>query len=479
MKDNNLKNHKSQSVLTKLATKTISKQTRDIIFTIYPSLEINSFYCNLFFYLLFPTQQENGRPITNEKTLKELFGFKRKLVEQTCNTEELLKEFSNNVCKIEWTEHRYIDKKARTITLFDVDKKVIDAIIDDRSNWIHGRVYALTGKVFTKAKMYNQISISKLYARSLKATNSHSQYILDYMNGLDTNIFTAMMRKNAGEVERALHNRPQTTKEDKQWVLNQARIFHNISENVIQLYKPTDNSPRLFSIQEGLANIHSPLRRILTAGQTEIDLKSMHLASWVTLWGIPELKQLLMLPSFGAWTELNDGSPCNEETKVKIKGMLYCAGYGGGKDKAIEKHGVTEEEWERFIKTKWMKLIIPKRDAMLRKIKEFHGDINCWGEWIGLARKTEERKPVTPLSVLSQLSQAVEVSLIEKVFEIANQAKERKDGFIITVYSFDGVTISFFDEKRKEYWLEKIKQAVGKEARRLEILTYLETEELS
>lgn len=310
----------------------------------------------------------------------------------------------------------------------------------------------------------------------------------NYLNNLPTNKFTATLSNfdAAQKVVESIDN-PNTK-------LTQQIILQSIKERPMPLYIPTERSDRLYTTGPSLQNLKKSVRKALTADWYEADLQSSQLAIVAKLWNIPEVTEFLAsgksiwdsyLNHFGLVKEKID----YDAFKKTIKDHTYGLVFGMGKKRLtkeltedlsvvntdlsaeMEVYGI-KNGGEKFLEHPLVKAIV---NARKKRIK----DLVHAGVYTVIEDSSDPYNPpivrtiqVTRqnvLSILAQEAQRLEQCLIYPIFELTNQTDE----FTITCLQHDGVSVSFSREDRREFWMNKISEAVNKMAAYLGVYTKL------
>lgn len=392
---------------------------------------------------------------------------------------EVINRFRKKVLYYEVKEYDYVVHRARTATI-KFPQHIIDArdkLLLESSEKRH-EVFICSGKTF------NRRVISNLRIEDLERMPQLQGAIMppickkfqDYLNDLPPQIFSKML----SHTEEALEyiNRKHL---DGTYVLSEEQRYDyslylfSIEERPQPLYvgSRSRNTVRLFELHMGLQGIQSDIRRILTQDWIEMDLQNAHLAIVAKVWDIPEVKEYLasgksiwesLLPHMGI--ALDD-----KEAKGTTKRFLYGCVYGMSINTL--KNGListfNEEVYEAFISHPVIKAILKARTKHIKTIKDRGGVITYLGEHIHVIKfKNEEDKwEDNLLTILSQEASEYEMLLLEPILDLAISSKD----FHLTLYQFDGVSIYIRDKSKKDYILKRIKKAVDKRAKELDILT--------
>lgn len=463
--------------------KTCSKTFRDLVFQIYPSLDLDESYQRHIQRLLFSTQRdEEGRALIGRNQIARDEEKTHLLKSKRYSAIAFLKEFQQTVMDEEsykWSDYSYAEHKCR-VAKVKFDDVIEAALIQElRGDWADDeRVYFVGGGKFSPSLQRKELKASRVRAsQTISLLDCEcSREIQAYMNNLPPNRFTKIMQ-NWQEAKRAANHlaKPQSQ-------ASQLRVLDAIRDQPVPVYKVSDkgNTVRLFSDGESVLSLKSEIRRILTQGWLETDLVNSQLAIAATLWNISEIKEYLeknvsiwkdLVPALGVPLD----SPLYSDCKGIVKRYLYGILFGMGKNKAKRElnqqlAGIGIKKGGQKFMTHWaIQALLSNRDRVMDEVrKEGYGE-TCFGKRINV--KGKGRKSNIP-SILAQQAQAVEMALIFPVFELA----QRTDEFQICLYQFDGVSLSFKDKRpeRVKLWREKIQGAVAAKAKELGVTTWLE-----
>ena len=301
------------------------------------------------------------------------------------------------------------------------------------------------------------------------------------------------------------------------------------------LIKPVDDSHRAFALYPSLLTVRSDIRKLLTRGWYEYDLKSAQFAAIAALWPVPEL-QTFLASNASLWEHLAKAMKVDLSLKPALKVGVYALAYGAGKDgirrgmleelgleltnggfykqhayqpheravsARVERIQQMLEQYQqqgyaltyrgkripvsdletaraalarqtraayklvnKFLKVPIIKTVLEARERKIQEIMNLGYVQTIFGDVIEVRNHDDAR------SALAQQAQALEVALIQPIYDLARTTDE----FKVTLYSFDGVTIAYKHPDSVGPWEARIKEAVVKKAQALGVLTYLEGE---
>lgn len=362
--------------------------------------------------------------------------------------------------------------------------KEVQEAIDDELNGVYAHeesVYIDTGLKRSVKRERELLKADREEAANLVAIadSPRARYMAQYLNNLPTNKFTAL----ADNYEAAELEVNKITNSHAKRV--QKLILNTIKERPIPVYVPTAKSDRLFTMGASMQNLKKKVRKALTQGWYEADLAGAQLAIIARLWNIPEVEDFLasgkslwndFLAFYGLTKEsLGDSY---DTLKSTLKDHTYGLIFGMGEDRLLSElnedlssFGI-QNGGNKFLTHPLISVIL---EARRKKIKALLS--------AGFVTVEEESAdPFTPpvlnivkvskknvLSILAQEAQRIEQMLVYPIFVLTNETKD----FSITLLQHDGVSVSFSDESKRDYWIDRINKAVEDAANALGISTYL------
>lgn len=388
---------------------------------------------------------------------------------------EFLNAFKRDVLPdFEWTDYKEREK-ARTVKNYGIpDKayKILHQHLDEEPE-----VWLETGTKLTNTRVvaddYERMigfanTLADIYEISPQAKN-----ILDYHNSLPRQMFTSAVRRNLTSAERAV-----LALQDNESVYTPTR---ETLKRVVAYSKPVlvpkSSTDRLFGQIPDLTRIKSSVRKALTKGWWEADLKSAQLAIAAKVWDIPQI-QTFLAEGGSIWANLMIGFDGDKDSvKAACKTALYSILYGGGEKNvraALEEDLVgTGFDADTFLQNP---LII----ALISRQKEVMDEI-----MLDPKDHTKKGVPINPLDQtaitgkpherMALLAQAYELLLIHEMYLVQ---KKYSNVFTISLYQFDGVSINWIRPERRDAMIKKLNKAVAAKAKELGIHTALEWEEI-
>ena len=389
--------------------------------------------------------------------------------------------FKETIVNYTLHSHNFYTHTARTVDI-DFPQHIIEArnkLLLENNKDRH-QVYICSGKTFNRST-FNNLRVEDFNTMSQlqgAIISPLSKKFQDYLNMLPPHIFSKMLNHVGEALEYINRKHPNGTyvlAEEQRY--NYSLYLFSIEERPQPMYvgSRNRNTIRLFELYMGLQGIQSDVRRILTQDWVEMDLQNAHLAIIAKVWDVPEIKTFLatgqsiwesLLPYMGI--ELNDN-----ESKSITKKFLYGCVYGMS-NKTLKTGMVTtlnETKYNAFVSHPIIKAILKARAKRIKDITNKGGIITYLKEAIHVIKFVNEEGKWEDnlLTILSQEASEYEMLLLEPIIDLAISSKD----FHVTLYQFDGVSIHIRDTSKKDYILKRIKKAVDKRAKELDILTTL------
>jgi hypothetical protein len=446
--------------------KTVTKEFREKVRAKYKGLDNNPAYWSLIRELIFKnnTYGSHGLILLQHE---KLAGFNKKHP-SNFNSGKFLQAFKHDVLSgFEYSDYQALDK-CRTVVNTGIDAEVYDWVkeMGDKREVFFETGWKVNGK-----------SIQACYQEDLEAIESvkhlihceEARYIENYHNSKTTHKFSSKVRANYNEASRLIETYRVTNEEDLYIV--QKEVLRDIVNYPMPLLRPTYKADRLFSYGSSLTTIKSEVRKVLTKGWTEIDLKNAQLSIIAKLWDIPSLQDYLATGQ-SIWQYFYSALEIDKNYKPALKTFVYSIAYGAGED-------TLKKDFEQSCRNEGLALdnglvkklfSLPLITNILQAQKKRLEAVKGKDIYTPLG-KIRSKKPTAKLALEAQ---AYEMLLIYEIYKLA----ETTDKFEIMLYQFDGVSIDFRDERSKGYWIEKIKSAVEAKAKEFDFMTTVEFTEL-
>jgi IMP cyclohydrolase len=113
--------------------------------------------------------------------------------------------------------------------------------------------------------------------------------------------------------------------------------------------------------------------------------------------------------------------------------------------------------------------------SQLKEIEKKDGAQTYLGNWISLDDVEVSADWKDPKkSLLAQVNQSYEAMLLYPALELAIRHQKDEDGFYLSLYQYDGISIMAKQPEKTEYWATKVKEVVDENAKWCGIKTTLE-----
>jgi len=301
--------------------------------------------------------------------------------------------------------------------------------------------------------------------------SASAKEVIDYMHSRDLRLFTAIVRKNyAAAVAAAKKLSP------KQWK-RELPILEAINKDPKPYYAPSQSkkTPRIWARgRNSIPQLEKKIRKVLTRGWFEADLKSAQLAINAVLWGAERTRAFLEEDG-NIWELLYEylDIPPDKKDKVKreLKETIYAIWFnrkahlvGPILTTSLRKRGV-ETDGNAVYSMPFVPEMLEERERAKARINREGGVRDCNGRWISLKAR----------DAASLMAEAAQVAEMELLLPVVRLAKTTTD-FQITLYQHDGISILF--RKDQKQWIDRIDGEVSKKAKEFGFPTGLEWEEL-
>lgn len=452
---------------------TVSRKCYETLREAYPRAAIEDI--GLALHEMFTTWRDwNDNAVVPYETLAEIYGkekqakrknFKAKLaLEQFTKVVEPVKEFDYDRktgvarrIKIAWPEH---------IAQLKVDE------IDRQFEW-SGRVF-YDGTPFTKEQQEKNLNRKRREALKTvsEADNLITRKFLSYFNKLPNSIFIDALIHfdEAFKLSKTLHNK-----------IEIQRVLRQIYDEPKPFIKAVKNSTRAYPIGENLVTVKSEIRHILTQDWVEADLKNCQLAVAAYKWKIEPVQDFLSTGrSFWSYLAEWVGVELTQTNKGMLKRATYAILYGassrGNRNKIREALWYFgKAKYKRFMASPLVQALYKAAKSQLKEIDKNGGAKDYFGNWLSLNNVVVNEEWKDPKkSLLAQVNQSYEAMLLYPALDLAIRHQKDEDGFYLSLYQYDGISIMSKKPERTYYWMERVKQVVDENAKRCGIKTTLE-----
>ena len=451
---------------------TVSRVFWDSVQENLPTLTTHPGYIHLFWYLILGrwTDKHTHRLLLSSKVISRFEGRS----ESNTRAEDFLIRFRRDVLPADatllWSGYNPRRQKCRQlVTLhFGAFQEMVEG---ERNRLWHylGRVY-LDGTQFSDAKERSNRLTRQHVAGERGGNCDHAKDIQDYLNNLNPHLFTRAIKRNFDDALGAASYLGDSTVREEQ-----DRLLRSIETQPQPFYSATraGNTVRLFST-DGMPNLQGGVRRALSQGWLEADLKCSQLAICAWLWKSEDINSFLR-SRVNVWNYLMDDMGIMPEDRKAAKRVtkegLYSICYGmeecnipGMMALGFAKVGLNKNYYRGFLKNSLIRTLIDVREPQLKVLERNGGAETCYGKWCPV---TDDR---LARDVMAELAQAWEMKFIYPAFELARGARD----FTITLYQFDGFSVHF--TQKQDMWIKRISESVNGELKKYNVLSYLEWE---
>jgi hypothetical protein len=302
--------------------------------------------------------------------------------------------------------------------------------------------------------------------------SASAKEVIEYMNNSDARPFTAIVRKNYAAAVAA------AKKLSTQQCKRELPILEAIKKDPKPNYGPSRSkkTPRIWARgRNSIPQLKKGIRKVLTRGWYEADLKSAQLAINAVLWGAERTRAFLEEDGdiWEMFYEYLDIPPDKKTKEVKgeLKKTLYAIWFdreahlvGPILTTSLRKRGV-ETDGNAVYTMPFVPEMLEERERAKARINREGGVRDCNGRWI----------PMKQRDAASLMAEAAQVAEMELLLPVVRLAKTTND-FQITLYQHDGISILF--RKDKKQWIDRIDEEVRKKAKEFGFPTGLDWEEL-
>jgi hypothetical protein len=302
--------------------------------------------------------------------------------------------------------------------------------------------------------------------------SASAKEVIEYMNNSDARPFTAIVRKNYAAAVAAARKLS-----SKQWK-RELPILEAIKKDPKPNYGPSRSkkTPRIWARgRNSIPQLKRKIRKLLTRGWYEADLKSAQLAINAVLWGAERTRAFLEEDGdiWEMFYEYLDIPPekKTKEVKGELKKTLYAIWFdreahlvGPILTTSLRKRGV-ETDGNAVYSMPFVPEMLEERERAKARINREGGVRDCNGRWI----------PLKARDAASLMAEAAQVAEMELLLPVVRLAKTTND-FQITLYQHDGISLLF--RKDKKEWIDRIDGEVRKKAKEFGFPTGLDWEEL-
>jgi len=445
----------------------VSRHFYESAFEHFPAIKEREVYQNGLWYLFFGTffDQDTDRLLLCRDTLAAI----AKKDSANFVSKDFLHELQQKVLgegNLRWSDWR--EHHCRQLLKLKLGEFSETLRAEYEGRWDNSGFVFLSGEPWSAAKAKHARKAERALAERIVPDCPHAEFIQRYLNGLARNQFTKIIKSNYQNAFSFAVESLQGAKRQREIrilrrILLQPQPFYSASSN--------GNTARLFT-NGHIPDLKREVRKALSEGWHEADLRSSQLAICAWLWRIDPLMRFLS-KGRNVWDFLFSFFGLPDKTRMEAKAIFKKAVYSicYGMDESRLYWCIYEaSDWTelgRIIAPKLLKIpliqdLLHARSLELHKVGCAGGAVNCYGKWI----KVNEE--VHPRDILAQIAQSWEMKLIFPAFELATKTED----FRIMVFQHDGFSVHF--TRRPEEWRKRIESVVNDQAKALGIPSTLE-----
>lgn len=369
------------------------------------------------------------------------------------------------------------------------DQELQDRIEQEIRNFkAEGQVLFNSGKVYAVNKSIHRKIAQAEHKEKLTAhgkLNPTQEKILTYLHNQSGDAILKRVRSNLDGIKATIESLPASAKLSKKATHDQQyRILHSVLESPKVLYLPTKKTPRLHATEDSIIGFKSEVRKSATKGWFECDLRSSQFAILAQCTQSPAALAFLRAGEMSLWQHLTlvatsgqrqDPTPREKEV---LKEFIYSLCFG----KTIQnlQHLLNKNDLEKVWGADMVEELIRARTYIYGKLDQAGGATDIFGQWqaiktdvpryIGGKKNPEYRWAG---SILASCIQAIEMRVIEPIFDVALTAHPSHE-FDIRIFQHDGATFSIGTSNRADQVCNQLRDAVAARAKELDIKTTLE-----
>jgi hypothetical protein len=451
----------------RLFDRIVTAEFRDLVRRRYPGLDIHPVYWKIMQHCLFPNycwQEGVGELLLTHEMMAEMVGSNRKNV---C-VQKWIEAFERDVgVPLNASGWSYSTGKARVIRP-EIDPQILsvrDRELPREYRRIDGdRVDLITGELVNPRRRKEELKkhYDRLRAEAAAAGTQHpAKDLMWYLNEQCDRSLNYKLTANWDSVIRMADEMPQGPPRDSVFC-----ILMVLAEKAVMVYRPVQNSARLFA--EGLTvnGLPREMRKQALSGDVQIDLRCCQLAVVAKLWEVTRLWAMLESgQSFWSYILAEIGLPASYKSVVKP--AIYSVLFGKRKKNLLQwlKERMPEQAADLFMNNEIVQSLLEARAGAYDEIGEHGGGYDAFGDWLPL---TADRKP---RQLFCAIVQSYELKLMAAMLPVLLAHKKE-----LTLHSFlhDGASICCRRESEEETLVDQIAAAINAEARALGIPTDLE-----
>ena len=476
-----------------------SAKLREQVLKAYPALKSDIRMRRLLAHVVFATErceETGGVPVPYE-VLAAIAGRSKQGRGKNFSGREFLMSAKESAFPgLEWVNHDRDRGLARRITSLGLERHVQQAILYDLARDLvemEAPVHFVSGKRRTsKTARATRRHVEEKVANGTPAFSSssdggHSQSVfpdqsielMRHMNGLSPRLFTTAV---AGGFEDA--RAVALSIECPRKRASALAVLRCVRDAPKPLYQMSNRecSVRIFPATASMLTLPTAVRRALTRDWHELDLQSSQFAIAASEWRVTEVLQMLN-QGYDVWTDISETFSLGASEWATVKPAFKRALYSGlfGMDQPALKAQLTRSlrgtplealgpgAAQMFTDHHVIAEMLEHRDQMLNGIEESGGAIDCFGREIEIREGSSKSDSVSARSVLAQLAQATELSLVYPALEVVRKQRDLH----LVLWQHDGFSLAISDTSKAERYIRQVCAAVDAEAQRQGIPTRL------
>jgi hypothetical protein len=424
---------------------------------------------------MFTTWRDNSdNAVVPYETLAQIYDKEQQAKRKNFKAKQALQRFAEAVEPFEEFGYDRRTGVARRIKIIWPEKiqQLLADELDRKFEW-SGRVF-YDGTPFTEEQQEKNLNRKRREALKTlsEADNILTKKTLNYFNKIPNTLFIGTLKHydQAFELANTLSNS-----------LEIRRVLRQIYDEPKPFIKAVKNSTRAYPIGENLVTVKSEIRHILTQDWIEADLKNCQLAIAAHKWKVESVQEFLSTgqsfwPYLAEWVGVELTQSNKDMLKRATYAVLYGASNRGNRNKIREALWyLGKAKYKRLMESPLIQALYKAAKSQLKEIEKKGGAQTYLGNWISLDDVEVSADWKDPKkSLLAQVNQSYEAMLLYPALELAIRHQKDEDGFYLSLYQYDGISIMAKQPEKIEYWATKVKEAVDENAKWCGINTTLE-----
>ncbi|MFN3653510.1 MAG: hypothetical protein ACK47B_28355 [Armatimonadota bacterium] len=307
-------------------------------------------------------------------------------------------------------------------------------------------------------------------------TDHPARELVEFLNAQPLHAFNRVLRANWGSVRAEILQMPRETDRDRRRLQLAAQIMLRTAQAPRVLYRPVENSVRIYPATLSVNQLPRELRAMLFRGAIQLDLRSCQLAIVSKLWGLTDLQRRLG-EGWSIWEYLLDALGVTDRKPI-LKISIYSILFGGNMGKIRQRlacgtaaePGIGESKAREFEHLPQIEELLEARKSAMQRVRAEDGVRDAFGRWIALPNRSQR----SVRSLLSQQTQSYELRLMRKLWHVIREEKDLR----ILAWLHDGVILRSTDRAERERQIHRIGREIQAEAMDQGIPTELERKDL-